>query len=79
MPPSQPLASQTKSLCVPGEEGWGPIWPQKEKGAPEVGEQRESPQAAPPPSLETSEAKTSTAKRLSQGLCPALLGRSYDI
>lgn len=63
--PSQPLASWTKSLCVSGEEGWGPIWPEGEMGAVGCGEERGSPQAAPPPSSGTSEAKTSPAKRFS--------------
>lgn len=63
--PSQPLAPRTKSVCVPGEEGRGPIWPEGEMGAVGWGEERESPQAAPPPSSGTSEAKTSPAKRFS--------------
>ena len=62
---SQPLAPRTKSACVPREEGWSPIWPKGEKGAVGWGEERESPQAVPPPSSGTSEPTTSPAKRFS--------------
>lgn len=41
--PSQALAPRTKSLCVPGEEGWGPIWPEGEMGAVGWGERGNLP------------------------------------
>lgn len=73
--PSQPLV-RTKSVCLPREEGWSPIWPKGEKGAVGWGEEREFPQAASSPSSGTSETKTSPAKNSHREPCPALLGSS---